>query len=282
MKIKVLGVGSAFSTEQFNSMYLLEADNGHKMAIDLGSDAKWAYKFARIDIGDIEAVYISHEHGDHAQGLEWLGFNTYFNPSLPRPALYLVDVIKDSLWNRGLSAAMGSVQGKVCGLDDFFDVKPIKLNDSVDWNGIHVQPVQTVHIMNGFGLVPTFGLLLTEHGKTVFITTDTQHAPKQIMDFYYKSDLIIQDCETIYMPDGTPIKSGVHAHYEDLKELPDHVRGKMLLTHYQMGTDTSTAKEDGFLKFLQTHDEITVSERKGIEFTKTETRTRIKMLAESF
>ena len=41
------------------------------------------------------------------------------------------------------------------------------------------------------------------------------------------ADIIFHDCETL------PFKSGVHAHYEDLKTLDDKTRKKMWLYHYQ-------------------------------------------------
>ena len=47
------------------------------------------------------------------------------------------------------------------------------------------------------------------------------------MDFYKSSNLIIQDCET------SPFKSGVHANFLDLETLPDDIKKKMILTHYQ-------------------------------------------------
>jgi hypothetical protein len=52
------------------------------------------------------------------------------------------------------------------------------------------------------------------------------------------ADVIIQDCET------SPFKSGVHAHYEDLKTLPENVKQKMILVHYQ----DNILNQDGTLK----------------------------------
>ncbi len=243
MKVTVLGEGSAFSQKYYNTMYILEATNGKRMAIDFGADAKWAYKEAGIQLGDIDAVYISHLHGDHIGGLEWLGFATYFNPTLPRPALYLVDELVSPLWNNALSAGMASLQGKVCNLNDYFDVKAMKVNEPIMWNGIKLQPVQTIHIMNGFQFVPSYGLLMTENDKTIFCTCDTQHAPYQIQDFYNMADVIFQDCEYLYF-DGKPLKSGVHAHYEDLKTLHDKTKAKIYLSHYQDALRVDMTDED--------------------------------------
>ena len=78
--------------------------------------------------------------------------------------------------------------------------------------------------------------------KTVFITTDTQFCPNQIMDFYKMADVIFHDCE------ATKFKSGVHAHYDELCTLPKEVKAKMWLYHYQ--TNDRPADKDGFLGFV--------------------------------
>lgn len=248
MKLTVVGAGSAFALKNWQTMYLLE-DNGHTMAIDHGSDARHAFNEVGLKAVDIESVYVSHLHGDHLQGLEWLGFSTYFIPGVPRPALYLVDALREPAW-RALEPAMGSIQGKIVTLDDYFEVKAVEKNAVIKWNSLKLQPVQTVHVMNGFAIVPSFGLMI-EGKQKIFITTDTQFAPHQIMDFYRAADIIIHDCELLYGPDGTPIKSGVHAHFEDLKTLPDHIKKKMWFTHYSDNWEefVEIAETEGFLGF---------------------------------
>jgi hypothetical protein len=62
---------------------------------------------------------------------------------------------------------------------------------------------------------------------------------------YDKADLIFHDCETGY-------KSGVHAHYSDLRGLDAHTKNKMWLYHYNVG-DKPDCTEDGFLGWVQKH-----------------------------
>lgn len=56
------------------------------------------------------------------------------------------------------------------------------------------------------------------------------------------ADVIYHDCET------SPFKSGVHAHYNDLKTLPSATKAKMWLYHYQPG-EKPDALADGFLGY---------------------------------
>lgn len=267
MQIRPIGIGGAFTEEDFHTNFLLE-DGTHKLLIDCGSDVRHALRNIKdVNIYDIDSVYVSHLHGDHCGGLEWLGFRTYFDPSAPKVKLHVSEVLADDLWSKVLSGGMASIQGKVTNIDDFFDVNRVKLNKGFEFAGANIKLVQTCHFMNGYYIVPSFGLLIEYNGYKAFITTDTQFAPEQIFDFYEEADVIIQDCETLFTaPSNSPscdaIKSRVHAHYNDLKTLPDNIKAKMCLCHYgdnvikNQKVFDEDAKKNGFLGFLRAGDII--------------------------
>ena len=215
---------------------------------------------------DIERVYISHLHADHVGGLEWLGFCTYFNPSLARPILHASNDLMYEIW-QSLRGGMESVQGEVATLETFFEPLPVRPNDDFRWRGAICQPVQTVHVVSGYKITHSYGLMIafpgpvevsscvgrtlvkptfTElPGKRIFFTGDTQFCPKQIEVFYAQADLIFQDCET------APYKSTVHAHYDDLNTLPKEIKAKMWLMHYQLRrVSQAHARADGFAGFV--------------------------------
>ena len=54
---------------------ILESEDGSKLLIDCGTDARHSLHELGLSYKDIEHVYISHLHADHAGGLEWLGFS---------------------------------------------------------------------------------------------------------------------------------------------------------------------------------------------------------------
>ena len=103
---------------------------------------------------------------------------------------------------------------------------------------------QVVHYYDGFEIVPTYGLLFERSGISVFITTDAQIAPNQMDDFRDMADYIFQDCET------TRLASTVHAHYDDLKQLDDDVKGRMWLYDYQDG-EKPDSTDDGLLGWIE-------------------------------
>ncbi len=231
MKLIFPGTGSAFAKKNYQTCMIIR-QNEKNFLIDAGTTAQPALDAIKMDYKDIDALYITHLHADHAGGVEWLAFCTYFDPSVENKIqLFGNGELLRKGWNNTWKGGLESVQGKVLSLNDYFDVNMIRPNDSFIWEGIKFQIVQSVHIMNGYAIVPTYGLMITdpETERKIYFTGDTQFNPNQIMDFYKESDLIIQDCETL------PFCSGVHANYLELRsdKVPDEVKQKMMFVHYQ-------------------------------------------------
>ena len=132
MKIIPVGVGSAFSMKNFQTNLLIEC-NGKNMLVDAGTDIRFALKEQKKSYKDIDSLYVTHLHADHIGGIEYLAFCSYFDPSKDKIKLYgHRDVISrawDSVWSGGLA----SVQGKVIGLHDYFEVHYLEDNGSFMW-----------------------------------------------------------------------------------------------------------------------------------------------------
>ncbi len=246
MKLVFLGTGSAFTMDYYQSNMLVEHDD-QRMMIDCGGDARFSLNAQGLRALDITDVYISHLHADHIGGLEWLGLISYFvrsrnDPDL-RPKLHLRETLVEDLW-LSLHGGMGTVEGEVADLETFFAVHPIGRNGSFQFAGTKFQTVQVVHYYDGFEIVPSYGLMFEQKGICAFVTTDTQFAPNQMNAFRSKAEFIFQDCET------SPFESGVHTHYEELKTLPDDIKGRMWLYDYQDG-DKPDCTADGFLGWVE-------------------------------
>jgi ribonuclease BN (tRNA processing enzyme) len=229
MQITMIGTGSAFTMKGFQTNAILTR-NGKNMLIDAGSDTRFSLAKSSLSYKDIDALYVTHLHADHIGGIEYLAFCSFFDPSV-KDNIHLIanNELLRNLWNHSLQGGLKSIQGRQMGLMDFFDIMSVRKNESFEWEGIGFRIVQTVHIMDGYAIVPSYGLLIDDpdSGKKIFYTGDTQFNPNQIRDFYAMSDLIIQDCET------APFQSKVHAHYDELKTLPADIKRKMRLVHFQ-------------------------------------------------
>lgn len=256
-KIQFLGSGSAFSYENGQNNILISMDDGakvHTMAVDVGT--QWHDMTMKVlkeplfkVLEKIDSIFITHIHADHVGGLEEIAFLTRFAPNLHKIKLYApVDVLKD-LWDSTLKGGLESLnygqmteeeEANMINIASYFEPHYLSGNEGIDVGYTKIEPFTTVHISNRLEQKPSCGLWITTFSdKKIMFTSDTQFCPRQLEDMYTKADYIFQDCET------APFKSGVHAHYDDLKTLPAEVKAKMYLMHYQDG-DKPDCIADGF------------------------------------
>ena len=251
--MQFLGTGAAFTpiTENFQSNMIIKSDNGKHLLIDCGSDARHSLAAVGLTHRDIDSVYISHLHADHAGGLEWLAFTNRFDKPPRKPQLYIHPSLVHRLWDNVLSGGLQSIEGeRPASLTDFYELMPI-VDDVFIWEDIKFQLVKTVHVCNGAKLAPSFGLFFTTAKRKVFITTDTQFEAEQYKIYFDKADLIFHDCDT------GKNKSPVHAHFSELAGLTDEIKAKMWLYHYN-STKGIDAKAQGFLGFVTKGQEFKI------------------------
>ena len=85
MKLTVIGCGDAFgSGGRFHSSYLLETSKG-LLLLDCGANSPLAMKRCGLTISAVDAVVISHCHGDHFGGLPFLFLDKLFMERGPGP-----------------------------------------------------------------------------------------------------------------------------------------------------------------------------------------------------
>lgn len=275
MKIIFAGTGSAFTMQNYQTNLVIQS-NGKNLLFDCGGDARHSLADVGLKAGDISAVYASHLHADHIGGLEWLALCTKFGP---KPHIKPVLAIHPSLVKRAweILGGLRCLQDENATLSSFFDGMDSPAGGFA-WEGILFGYVPTTHVFDGRDKVPSFGLCADDvaTSSTVLITSDSVLCDG-LSNEYAAADLIIHDCET------SPFKSGVHAHYDDLKDLPADIKSKMLLVHYQdnvvrhwdqqgisiSGVDfqwSQKAKADGFAQvgesygFVPTGYELDVAE----------------------
>ena len=245
IKLLFLGSGSAFTVgaNNFQSNILLINENNEKLLLDCGSDIRFSLHEAGFSHRDITDIYISHLHSDHVGGLEYIGFKTKFDPQCDRPNLYIHEALKNDIWHKTLSGGMSFIEDNIVSIDSFFKVFPVK-GDRFYWNDINFQLIKVIHVNKRQNLMPSYGLFFTINKHKIFLTTDTQFSPAKLGQYYERADTIYQDCEI-----SSQI-TRVHAHYQQLKELPTTIKKKMWLYGYQPGK-LPPAKKDGFQGFVK-------------------------------
>jgi len=244
MKIIFIGSGSAFTTDNYHSNILIVSNNKN-LLVDCGSDARFALKDAGYSYEDIDSIYISHLHADHVGGLEWLGLaNKFASLKHKRPLIIGHRNILNDLWNHCLSGGMETIASELATLETFFVPQYLDYPGDFLWEGINFQLVKTRHVKNNNRLMDSYGLFFTTGGRKIFLTTDTTLVMDEFLPYYKQSDLIFHDCET------QNLRSNVHSHYDDLVALPQSIKNKMWLYHYNPG-HLPNAEEGGFLGYVQ-------------------------------
>lgn len=246
LKMTFLGTGSAFTVGEsnFQSNVLLEM-NGDSLLIDAGTDIRLALFDLNLSYHHIHNIYISHLHSDHVGGLEWLAITTFFDPKCKdKINLIISKSLLKKLWDNVLSGGLSTLASEQTTIDTFFNVQSIENSDLFLWQNIEFKLIQMNHVYNNYHLMPCFGLLFAYESTKIFYSADTQYNPYLIQEIAPEVDLIFHDCETL------DVKSGVHAHYNDLQKFPEAVKKKMWLYHYNPGP-LPNAKKDGFLGFVR-------------------------------
>jgi len=246
MQILFLGSGSAHttSTDNFQSNMILTAASGRRMLIDCGSDIRWSLARQKLSHQDITDIYISHLHADHIGGLEYIAFQTKFDPRCGRPRLYMEPALAERLWQRSLRGGLGLITEGETSLDSYFELCPIAPHESFVWEDARITAVPTLHVSCTTAAMHSNALLMEHAGRTTFLTTDTQFGPDRLGAYYEQADLIFHDCEI------GPVRTGIHPHYEDLVRLPLSVRRKVWLYGYQP-LPLPDAASDGFRGFVR-------------------------------
>ncbi len=245
MKLTFLGSGSAFTVGDgnYHSNMLLESEESKKkLLIDCGSDARFSLYEQGISPEEINDIYLSHLHADHVGGLEWLAFISKYHVNPFKLCLHLHPELKEELW-KILSVSLNPFNDPNIDLTSNFSIDLIENNQFI-WEGIEFIVFPTTHIHSDTQKMPSFGLFFTIRGKRILLTTDTCILLPTQEKLYQKADLILHDCET------KQEKSGVHAHYSELRALDPAIKKKMWLYHYQPGS-LPNAEQDGFLGFIK-------------------------------
>ena len=253
MKLKFLGTGTAWSKapENFNNNVLVQAGDDHApWLIDCGTTAPQALKEMGLGVADFKGVFVTHLHGDHVFGLEETGFYNFFVLQR-RVQLWLPEQLLSSrsgiegedLWENCLRGPMGTVQSyegssREVGLDDYFDVRFMKVGEPVEIEGVRAEIFSVDHVPNK----PSFGIILNDH---IAYTSDCIFRPELIQW------LVDRGCDHIFHDAyfGPLYPGRVHTAYAELATLPESTRRRILLMHYNDSAteeDFDTAREAGF------------------------------------
>ncbi|GKU78437.1 MBL fold metallo-hydrolase [Paenibacillus sp. L3-i20] len=226
MKITMVGTGSAFAKRFDNNNALIEVDE-FRLLVDCGITLPRALHEMDIQFVDLDAVLISHIHGDHVGGLEELAFQMMFKFKR-KPVLYLAQQLIKPLWENTLRG--GLTQESLSRLEHFFIVKPLETGKQYELApGLIVELIQTKHIIDK----DSFSFLFNSR---FFYSADMR------FDGQLLQKLVDGGVETIYHDCQIETPAVVHAGLDELLTLPESIQKKLWLMHYGDGIDEYRGK----------------------------------------
>jgi ribonuclease BN (tRNA processing enzyme) len=225
-----LGVGDAFSAVHYSSSYALRAD-GRWLVVDCPHPIRKMMREASarsrlaLDVGDVDAVVLTHLHADHVSGVEDLGFFSHFVLGR-RARIAAHSEVASRLWGGHLAAGMerlvtpgGAPAEKT--FEDYFELVLLDETRPVRIGSFEIECRRTHHH------VPTTALRVRGAGRAVGFSADTAYDPELIV-WLDAADLVVHEAGF-----------GIHTPLERLAELPDETRSRMRLAHFPDGLDLS-------------------------------------------
>ncbi len=188
-------------TKYEQSGFILQTDGGFRLAIDIGNKTPLEH----LDGVNIDAMLISHIHGDH--------FSLDQIKKLAPKKLYLNQECIETLGEENLESV----------------IVQIKADEKIDISGIEVEPFVVDHGPNvSAPVLENFGFLLRVDGKTIYFAGD----------MFYPSGIDVSNLEVDYalIPVGTFYTFGPDEAFAFAKQFKKI--GKIIPMHYDKTPET--------------------------------------------
>lgn len=219
-----LGNGNFNSSLRFATSLLLLA-GGRPILIDCPDPlfmicSQAAKKSGRsIDLASLDDIVLTHLHGDHANGLEGLGFWRKFNiEGGRRPRIHTSRQAAEGLWKRlepamGCALLPGETVEQRYRLEDYFELTAFEIGAAFRVGEVEFVTRRTLHP------IPCFGFRATYGGRRFGYSCDTAFDPGHLE--------FLSGCDLIFHETG----EGIHTPLAELEALPEALRRKMHLLH---------------------------------------------------
>jgi ribonuclease BN (tRNA processing enzyme) len=219
MRLTVVGCGDAFgSGGRSNTCFWLETNKG-VVVVDFGASALPALKKLNLDPNAIDAIVLSHLHGDHFGGLPFLLLDAQFLSRRNRPLL----IAGPPGTEARLHAAMEAFFPKSTGSKWKYEwkVQEIAVGVETDVIGHSVVTTEVIHQSGA----PSTALRISDGSKTFAYSGDSEWTDA-LLPIARGADLFICEC---YNDAG---KLTGHINWETLKaRLPDLSARQVMVTH---------------------------------------------------
>jgi ribonuclease BN (tRNA processing enzyme) len=219
MKLTIIGCSDAFgSGGRFHSCYLLDTSEG-RLLIDCGANSPLALKRAGIKLSSIDAIAISHCHGDHFGGLPFLILDKLFLERGAQP----LEILGPTGVEARTMALLDSLYPSIGGLPRNFDLTYRELTPAEPslWRGLPITAYEVDH----FSSTPSLALSFADGVKRFSFSGDSGWCGG-VIEAGRGSDLYLIECTTF------STQSAMHLDYVTLASKFGEIGAKRyLLTH---------------------------------------------------
>ena len=221
--LRFLGTGDAFgSGGRLHTSTLIRSDEG-SLLVDCGPSTLAALRKQGLEPAEVDAVVLTHLHGDHFAGIPFLLMDAHFASRRARPLVIAGPV--------GLEESLGRVQDALFPGAGILPLRfPLTYLEWVDRERIqvgpcHVTPVPVVHST----AMACYGVRVELAGRVLAFSGDTEWSDS-LVALSADADLFVCEC---FGYDSAP------PHHLDYRTLQSHRHAltcrRLLLTH--MGDD---------------------------------------------
>lgn len=168
MKLTIVGSGDAFGSGGRLQTCFHVATRDSNFLIDCGATSLIGMARTGLDPAGVDAIFISHLHGDHFSGLVWWMLHAQHVVKRTRP---LIVVGPRGIERRFMIAAEALFAGST-EKDIGFDLEFFEHVEAVpfDWRGIRCSTAEVCHPSGA----PSYGLRFDYEGKTLSYSGDTE------------------------------------------------------------------------------------------------------------
>ncbi len=215
MEVKFIGSGDAFGSGGRLQPCFLATDNENRFALDFGLTALIGLRQQKIKPNTIDAVLLTHLHGDHCGGIPFLLMDAMLGSKREKPLTIIGPV--------GIEEHIKSLQEMLFPgshiMKPKFTLKYIEITpkESVKWREYKIRAINARHTVT----TKPLALKIETNSKTLAYTGDGE-LTEALIDFTADADLLIAEC---YYFDK-PVKW--HLNYPDIQHLKAK---KIILTH---------------------------------------------------
>ena len=188
LRVHVLGSGDAFgSGGRFQTCLLVEGARG-RLIVDCGATSLVAMRRAGIDPTTIDAVALTHLHGDHFGGLPFIVLDGQF-----RRRTTTLSIAGPPQARARVEAAMDIFFPGSTGVSRRFAVDFVELTDGVACSigGMTVTPFEVIHASGA----PAHALRIDDGARVVTYSGDTEWTDR-LLDAARGADLFVCEAYT--------------------------------------------------------------------------------------